>query len=174
VALENIADNSITSATIKDENIGTIDLADNSITSEKIVDENITAADIATGAVTTSEILNGTILTEDLANNAVTYDKMAIKIKCGLATNVVHGSTVNHGLGVIPTSIVATPVYNSNIEVGMAVLHVNIDNVTANSFDVALWIEVEGGLHLPPVVLDKVDGVFWPPENIYWIAIYLP
>ena len=190
-AIENIADNSITSAMVKDGNIDTVDLADNSVTSEKIADDTIvaediatggvttdeiaddtiTAADIAAGAVTTTEILDGTIATQDIGDSAVTYDKMAIKIKCGLATNVVHGSTINHNLGVVPTSVVATPVWDSSIEAGNAVLHVNVENVTANSFDVALWIEIEGK---PPILLDKVDGIAWPPENIYWIAVYSP
>ena len=166
-----IANDSITSEKIANETIVTFDLANDSVTSEKIADGGVKGSDIATSAVGADEIASGAVNTDELANSAVTYDKMVIKIKCGLATNVIHGSTVNHNLGVIPTSVVATPVYDPILEGGTSVLHVNVYNVTTNSFDIALWFEVEG---MPPIRLGKVDGISWPSQDVYWIAIFSP
>jgi uncharacterized Zn finger protein (UPF0148 family) len=179
-----IVNDSITSDKIKNGTITTNDLADNSITSAKIKDGEIKSGDIATdavvsskiaaSAVTSSEIASGAVDTSELANGAVTYEKMNIKIKCGLASNLIHGDTISHNLANIPTSIVVTPIYDPISEGGTVVLHANVYNVTINTFDIALWFEVEG---IPPLRLEKVDGDSGDPAesvDVYWIAIYSP
>ena len=179
-----IANDSITSDKIKNKTITTNDLADDSITSAKIKDGEINSGDIATdavgsseiasSAVTSSEIASGAVNTNELANGAVTYEKMNIKIKFGLASNVIHGDTVNHNLAITPTSIVVTPIYDPMSEGGTVVLHANVYNVTINTFDIALWFEVEA---IPPIRLEKVDGDSGDPAesvDVYWIAIYSP
>ena len=169
--LAEIANNSITGEKIADETITTADLANDSVTSDKIVNDTITSSDIAAGAVGSSEIATGAVDTDELADDAVTYDKMEIKIKCGLEPNAVHGATITHGLGYTPTSVVVTPVYDYTYEDGDAVIHANVNNVTTNSFDIALWFEVEG---TPPQTLQKVTASSWQSVDVYWIAIYLP
>ena len=174
-----IANNSITSEKIANETITADDLANDSVTSEKIVNDTIKSSDIASGAVGSSEIATGAVDTDELAADAVTYGKMAIKIKCGLATSVEHGDTINHGLGHTPTSVVVTPVYDELLDVGFelgsAVLHANVYNVDANSFDIALWIEIEGlGPAMPHLLLDKVEVPEYSSQDVYWIAIYSP
>ena len=171
IVSEDIANDSITSDKIKNYTIATNDLANNSVTSNKIADGTITSDDIGSGAVDTAE----------LAADAVTYDKMAIKIKCGIEENVKHGDTINHDLGVgyLPTSVVVTPVYDYTYESGTAVIHANTNNVTTTSFDIALWIEIEyDNLGNPPPdskYLHKVDGSLdYPSQDVYWIAIYDP
>jgi len=172
-----IANDSITSEKIANETIITADLANDSVTSEKIVNDTITSSDIASGAVESSEIATGAVDTGELADDAVTYEKMEIKIKCDLKPDVIHGTTINHGLGHIPTSVVVTPVYDEFLDLGFdlgtAVLHANVYNVDANSFDIALWIELEyAGMGLS---LQKVDGSpVYPAQDVYWIAIYSP
>jgi len=162
---ENIENNSIIGSKIKDYTIDTIDIANDSITSEKISDGEIESADIASGAVDTS----------DIADDAVTFDKMNTKIKCGLATSVIHGTTVDHGLDDTPTSVVLTPVYVSALESGNAVFHANVYDVGSTSFKIALWVEVQNTTaDNPPQLLEKVDGSTWDPQNVYWIAIYEP
>jgi len=181
----NIANDSITGDKIKNGTITTNDLADNSITSAKIKDGEVMSSDIATdavgsseiatAAVTSSEIASGAVDTSELANGAVTYEKMDIKIKCGLSSNVIHGDTVNHNLNNIPTSIVVTPVYDPISEGGTVVLHANVFNVTITSFDVALWFEIEYPWPNTPIRLEKVDGGAGDPVqsvDVYWIAIY--
>ena len=172
-----IANNSITSGKIANETIATVDLANDSVTSEKIVDGEVKSLDIATGAVGSDEIESGAVDTDELATDAVTYDKMKIKTKCGLATNVVHGSRVTHNLGFVPTSLVVTPVYDPTSEGGTVVLHANVYNVSTNSFDVALWFEIEYPFPVNPLRLEKVDGDPGDPvqsADVYWIAIYSP
>jgi len=160
-----ISNDSITSQKIKDGEIGTNDLANDSVTSIKIKDGEVKNADIASGAVDTDE----------LANNAVTYAKMEIKIKSGMETSAIHGKTVYHGLGTTPTSVILTPVYNSVLGSGNAVLHANVYNVDDDSFQIALWVELENTTtHNPPQFIDKVDGSTWGPQDVYWIAIYEP
>ena len=158
-----IANDSINGSKIADFSIASNDLANNSVTSLKIVDGTITAADIGADAVGSSEI----------TDNSVSYSDMAIKIKCGIATNVVNGSTITHSLGHIPTSVVVTPVYEPGVEDGKYVIHANIENnsLGSNSFDICLWYEVLG---TPPATLGVIDGVAWPSVNVYWIAIYSP
>jgi hypothetical protein len=179
-----IANNSITSEKIANETITTIDLANDSVTSEKITDGAVKSSDIASSAVGSSKIAPdavgadkiaaGAVGTDELSNNAVTYDKMEIKIKCGLATNVIHGSTVTHNLGEIPTSVVVTPVYDPTSEGGTVVLHANVYNISTDSFDVALWFEIEYPFPFNPIRLEKVDGDPGDPVqsvDVYWIAI---
>ncbi len=179
-----IANDSITGDKIKNKTITTNDLADDSIISAKIKDGEVKSSDIATdavgsseiatSAVTSSEIASGAVDTSELANSAVTYEKMNIKIKCGLASNVIHGDTISHNLAITPTSIVVTPIYDPLSEGGTVVLHANVYNVTINTFDIALWFEVEG---IPPLRLEKVDGDSGDPAesvDVYWIAIYSP
>jgi hypothetical protein len=66
-----------------------------------------------------------------------------------------------------------TPVYDESFEMGTAVLHANVYNVDADSFDIALWIEIEYlGMGWS---LQKVDGSpAYPAHDVYWIAIYSP
>ena len=180
-----IANNSITSEKIANGTITTDDLADDSVTSDKIVNDTIKSSDIGTdavgsseiasGAVGSDEIATGAVDTDELAADAVTYDKMEIKIKCGLATSVIHGDTINHGLGHTPTSVVVTPVYDYIYEGGYIVIHANVNNVTANSFDIALWAEMEYLGIMTSWCLQKVDGSLdYPAQDVYWIAIYSP
>lgn len=174
--LAEIANNSITSEKIANDTITTADLANDSVTGDKIVNDTITGSDIATDAVGSDEIAAGAVNTSELANDAVTYDKMAIKIKCGLEQDAVYGDTIYHNLGYIPTSVVVTPVYNYTYTyIGEnAVIHANVNNVTATSFDIALWIEVEYWMGMP-WFLHKVDGTLdYPAQDVYWIAIYSP
>jgi hypothetical protein len=165
----NISDNSITSEKILNGTIATSDLDDDSVTSAKIKDGEVKSSDIDTDAVGNAEIASGAVRSDEIDTNAVTFSKMAIKIKCGLEEDVVDGDTINHNLNTIPTSIVVTPVYNASIEAGTAVIHANIYNVDSNSFDVALWFEVQGA---PPSQLTRVSAPNF--VDIYWIAIYSP
>lgn len=175
IVSDNIANNSITSEKIKDDEVKTNDIANNSITSLKIKDGEIVAADIATDGVNSAEIASGAVNTAELADDAVTYAKMAQKIKCGLATSVIHGTSVAHGLGSTPTSVVVTPVYVSTLESGNAVFHANVYDVTSTQFKIALWVEVQNTTaNNPPQLLEKVDGITLDPQSVYWIAIYAP
>ena len=183
----NIANDSITGEKIKNGTIRTNDLANDSITSAKILNGEIKSDDIATdaigsseiatSAVTSSEIAYGAVGTSELTNGAVTYDKMKIKIKCGLASNLIHGDTINHNLANTPTSIIVTPIYDPLSEGGTVVIHANVFNVTTTSFDVALWFEIEYPFPITPIRLEKVDGDPGDPAesvDVYWIAIYSP
>ena len=165
VGSDQVADNSITSAKIRDEDIAAIDIATGAVTTDEILDETVGAADIADGAVTTSEILDGTIATTDIANGAVTYDKMAIKIKAGIS-EVVDGGTITHGLGVVPTAVVATPVNKPGWPDW--IYNVNVTSVNATSFTVSF-----AGRPDP-----SAAGIAWQqittPENVHWIAVYTP
>ena len=170
-----IAKYSITSENIANETITTGNLANDSVTSEKIADGAVNSSDIATDAVGSEEIANNSIGTLEIENDAVTYNDMAIKIKCGLAEDVVHGTTLYHTLPGTPTSVVVTPVYNRNLEGGTVVIHANVYNVTSNSFDIALWFEIEYPWPNTPIRLEKVDGGAGDPVqsvDVYWIAIY--
>ena len=181
IVSEDIANDSITSDKIKNLTIVTNDLANDSVNTEKIKDGEVKNADIATDAVRSAEIKDGEVKTSDIDSNAVTYDKMAIKIKSGIAENVKHGDTINHGLdlGYPPTSVVVTPVYDYTYEyipgeLGNAVIHANVNNVTDTTFGIALWIEIEYNFGMPNF-LQKVDGSGdYPSQDVYWIAIYDP
>lgn len=157
-----IVNDSITGDKIANFSITGNDLANNSITSQKIVDGTITSSDIGTDAVGSDEI----------ADNSVSYSDMAIKIKCGIATNVINGSTITHNLGHTPTSVVVTPIYEPGVENGTYFIHANIEynSLDSDSFDICLWFEVIG----LPSWSGVIDGVTWPPVDVYWIAIYSP
>lgn len=157
-------------------------IANDSITGDKIANFSITSDDLANGsvtnlkigsdAVTSDKIPSGAVGSSEIADNSVSYGDMAIKIKCGIATNVINGSTITHSLGHIPTSVVVTPVYDPGVEDGKYVIHANIEynSLDSDSFDICLWYETVG---LPPS-LGVIDGVAWLPVDVYWIAIYAP
>lgn len=165
-----IADNSITSTKIVNFSITSQDIENNSITSTKIpdaavgsseIDANaVGASEIASDAVGSSEIAASAVGASELANNAVTYDKMSIKIKYGLATDVIDGTSVSHGLGSTPSSVILTPVFNSTLG---NPLHANVFDVTSSDFQIALWQDVAGSL----IAISSSE-----PQSVYWIAVY--
>jgi hypothetical protein len=171
IKTEDLDDDSITSAKIKDGEVTSGDIAADAVTSSEIEDNAVGSSEIAAGAVGSSEIASGAVDTPDIANGAVTYEKMEIKITCGLATNVQNQSTISHGLTNTPTSVIVTPVHDSSILGGGYVLYANVYNVDANSFDITLWYELEGGAG----TINEVDGTApWDTIDVYWIAMYRP
>lgn len=159
IAAKDIANNSITSVKIAADAVGSSEIQDGAVTDDEIATGAVTDDEIASGAVGSSEIANGAISTVDIGDDAVTYAKMDIKIKYDLATGVVHGLTINHGLGSTPTAVILTPEYNSSI----GPLQANVYNVDSTSFQIALWKEVLNSL-------TTVSGS--EPQRVYWIAIY--
>ena len=158
-----LADESVTSVKIVNGTISTVDIADSSITSAKITDGTITSSDLATDSVDSTEIIAGAVGTGELASGAVTYEKMAIKIRCGKATDVYNGSSIAHNLGSIPISVVVTPIYDSSFGSGNATIYVNIISVSDTSFTITLYVEYTGSFN--PVTIGN-------PVDVYWIAIY--
>jgi hypothetical protein len=158
-----LADESITSAKIVNGTISTVDIADGSITGAKITDSTITSSDLATDSVDSSEIVAGAVGTSELASGAVTYEKMAMKIRCGKATDVYNGSSIAHNLGSTPTSVVVTPIYDSSFGSGNATIYANIISVSDTSFTITLYVQYTGSFS--PVIIGN-------PVDVYWIAIY--
>lgn len=172
---DKIVDGTITDADITSTGISRI--ADDAITSPKIAEaDGTTGQDTNTGsgvktghiqdsAVNSAKIADDTISTIDIANGAVTYDKMAIKIKAGIS-EVVDGGTITHGLGVVPTAVVATPVNKPGWPDW--IYNVNVASVNATSFTVSF-----AGRPDP-----SAAGIAWQqittPENVHWIAVYTP
>jgi hypothetical protein len=165
----NIVDNSIL---FNDINSNTINLltglnaiANDSITSEKIANFSINTNDLANNSITGQKIVDGTITESDIADDAITYEKMDIKIKYGLATDRINGSTISHGIGSTPICVIVTPDYKS-FGSGNASIHANVYDIGSSSFKVGLWFEEIGASGpLYPVVSGS-------PVDIYWIAIY--
>ena len=169
---EDIANDSITSSKIKNLTIATNDLANDSVTSEKIKDGEINSSDIADGsvgsddiatdAVDSAEIAAGAVDTSELKNNAVTYDKMAMKIKYGRATNKYNGSSISHDIGSNPAYVILTPEYSSDY--ANATISANVIEVGANSFTITLY-----AIYVDGTVTSIPSGT---PVDVYWIAIY--
>lgn len=165
----NIVDNSIL---YEDLNPNTIDfltglniIENDSITGEKIANFSITSNDLANNSVTSQKIVNGTINESDIADNAVTYDKMNIKIKYGIATDKINGSTISHGIGSTPLCVVVTPDYES-FGTGNAIIYANVYDIGSSSFKVGLWyMDIDSSGPLNPVNSSN-------PVDVYWIAIY--
>ena len=160
----NVKDNSITSEHIKNGTITTEDFAIDSITSSIIKDGEVETSDIATDAVTSAEIATDAVGTNELADDAVTYAKMNIKIRYGHANNVIHGSTIDHNLNAVPSSITVTPRYNSSLPTDSIII-VNVYGINSDSFRVAMSVFDGGGN------IVEVDGSTWGPEDIVWVAI---
>ena len=154
----NIANNSITGAMIENGTVDTVDIKDDAITGAKIPADAVDSSEIAAGAVTGSEIASGAVDTVDIADNAVTYAKMDIKIRYGLETGATNGTTVSHGLGTTPNSVIVTPVYG----IDDYILHANVHSVNGNTFSLALWKET-----ISTGVVSEVTSAI----NVYWIAI---
>jgi len=165
----NIVDNSIL---FDDLNSNTINLLtglniieNKSITNEKIANFTITSNELANNSVTSQKIVDGTINESDIADNAITYDKMNIKIKFGLATNRINGSSISHGIGSTPLCIVVTPDYAS-FGSGNVTIYANVFDIGSSSFKVGLWYqEIGSSGPLNPVTSSN-------PVDVYWIAIY--
>jgi hypothetical protein len=176
--LSRIAQNSINSNNIidysillSDLNSNTIDaitgmnaIENDSITGEKIANFSIASNDIANNSITSQKIVDGTISEDDFADDAVTYDKMNIKIKYGIATDRINGSSISHGIGTTPICVIVTPDYESFG--GNAAIYANVYNIGSSSFRVGLWYE-EIGSSGPLNPVSSSD-----PVDIYWIAIY--
>lgn len=154
-----IANNSITGNKIADGTIDTVDINNNAITSGKIADGTITSSDIGSGAVNTDE----------LANNSVTYSKMSIKIKYGTKSGTVHGTTVTHGLGSKPTSVILTPVYDSSILGGNYSIYANVYSISSTSFTIGLWYITFPTLGVHEIT--DADPYFTSGVSVNWIAI---
>ena len=177
--ISKITDNSINSNHIVDNSILFNDLNSNtinsltwlnviendSITGEKIANFSITGNELANNTITSQKIANGTINESDIADGAITYDKMAIKIKYGLATNRINGSTISHGIGSTPICVIVTPDFES-FGSGNATIIANVYDIGSTSFKVGLWYQDIGssGPLNPVTSSDSVD--------VYWIAIY--
>ncbi|KYK25127.1 hypothetical protein AYK24_05325 [Thermoplasmatales archaeon SG8-52-4] len=153
-----VANNSITSNKIKDYSVESIDLKNNSITSEKIPADTIGSSEIAEGAVGASEIATESVDTVDIADDAITYDKMDIKIRYGIKTDATNGSTISHGLGDIPATVILTPIYNDD----NYIIYANVFNIGSNSFSIDLWKVNK----ITSVISEVTSNV-----GIYWIAI---
>ncbi len=156
--INDIANGSITSAKIADLTINTEDIKNNSITSAKIATDAVDSSEIKDGAVRSSEIANGAITSDDIGDGEVTFDKMEIKIRYGTAS-VSSNDTINHNLGITPTSVVVTPRFDGS----NYVIHANIVSITSTQFTVGLWKET---FETPPVISEVTNDV-----TIYWIAI---
>jgi len=76
VSSDNLADDSVTTAKIKNGTIAAADLANGAVTSTKITNGTIATADLSDSAVTTAKISDGTIATADLADSSVTPAKI--------------------------------------------------------------------------------------------------
>jgi hypothetical protein len=75
--VEQIPDNSVTSAKIADGTITSADIGSNAVTSSKIADGTIAAADIASNAITTAKVANSAITGEKIADGTITGSKIA-------------------------------------------------------------------------------------------------
>lgn len=140
-------------------------IANDSLTGEKIANFSITSNDLANNSITTQKIVDGTITEPDIADDAVTYDKMNIKIKYGVATNRINGSSISHGIGSTPICVVVTPDYES-FGPGNAIIYANVYDIGSSSFRVGLWYG-DIGTSGPINPVSSSD-----PVDIYWIAIY--
>lgn len=152
-----VANNSITSAKIKDYSIDSIDIKNNSITKDKIPADEIGSSEIAEGAVGASEIASESVDTIDIADDAVTYDKMDIKIRYG-ESFAKNGSSISHGLGGPPTTVIVTPIYNG----GNFIYQVNINEINSNSFSIELWKINKLNSQISEVTTNI---------SVYWVAI---
>jgi len=140
-------------------------IVNDSITGEKIANFSITSNDLANNSITSQKIIDGTITEPDIADDAVTYDKMNIKIKYGVATDRINGSTISHGIGSTPICVVVTPDYES-FGPGNVAIYSNVYDIGSSSFRVGLWYEEIGSSGpLNPVTSSD-------PVDVYWIAIY--
>jgi hypothetical protein len=156
--INEIANGSITSEKIADLTIDTEDIKNNSITSAKIASDAVDSSEIRDGAVRSSEIANGAITSDDIGDGEVTFDKMEIKIRYGTAS-VSSNDTINHNLGITPSSVVVTPRFDGS----NYVIHANIVSITSTQFTVGLWKET---FETPPVISEVTSDV-----TIYWIAM---
>jgi hypothetical protein len=75
--VEQIPDNSVTSAKIADGTITSADIGSNAVTSSKIADGTIAAADLASNAITTAKVANNAVTGEKIADGAITGAKIA-------------------------------------------------------------------------------------------------
>ena len=165
----NIVNNSIL---LSDINLNTIEaitgmnaIENDSITGEKIANFSIASNDLANNSITSQKIVDGTITENDFADDAVTYDKMNIKIKYGVATNRINGSSISHGIGSTPICVIVTPDYES-FGLGNSMVYANVFDIGSSSFKVGLWYEEIGSSGpLNPVSSSN-------PVDVYWIAIY--
>ncbi|MGF3554967.1 MAG: hypothetical protein ACQXXF_06845, partial [Thermoplasmatota archaeon] len=177
--ISKITDNSINSNKIvnnsilfNDLNSITIDLLtglnvieNDSITGEKIANFSIDSNDLANDSITSQKIVNGTIIESDIADDAVSYNKMKIKIKFGLATSKINGSSIFHGIGHTPLCVIVTPDYGS-FGSGNSIIYANVYDIGSSSFKIGLWYQEIGssGSINPVTSSDSVD--------VYWLAIY--
>lgn len=153
-----VANNSITSEKIKDYSIDAIDIKNNSITKDKIPVDEIGSSEIAEGAVGASEIASDSVDTADIADDAITYAKMDIKIRYGSKTDAKNGSSISHGLGYTPATVIITPKYNGD----NYILHANVYEIDSNSFSIELWKVNKLTSQVSEVTTDV---------SVYWIAI---
>ena len=153
------ANDSITSVKIKDYAVDSIDIKNNSITAGKIPADAVGSSEIAAGAVGASEIASEAVDTGDIADDAVTFDKMDMKIKCGLETSAINGTKVTHELGGAPTSVTLTPRYDG----ANFVIVANVISVSSTEFTVGLWTIT---FATPPVITEVTSGV-----DVYWVAM---
>ena len=177
--ISKIAQNSINSNNIindsilyNDLNSNTINLltglniiTNDSITGEKIANFSINSNDLANNSITSQKIVDGAITESDISDDAVTYDKMNIKIKYGVATDKINGSSISHGIGSTPICVVVTPDYET-FGSGNSTIYANVYDIGSSSFRVGLWYQNIGSSGpLNPVSSSD-------PVDIYWIAIY--
>ena len=156
--INEIADGSITSEKIADLTIETEDIKNDSITSAKIATDAVDSSEIKEGAVRSSEIANGAITSDDIGDGEVTFDKMEIKIRFGTAS-ISNNETINHNLGITPSSVVVTPKFDDS----NYVIHANIVSITSTQFTIGLWKETFGS---NPEISEITSDV-----TIYWIAM---
>lgn len=76
-AANHLANNSVTSKTIKNGQVKTKDLQNNAVNAAKLADGAVTGSKIADQAVTTGKIAGNAVTTAQIANNAVTTGKIA-------------------------------------------------------------------------------------------------
>jgi len=83
---------------------------------------------------------------------------LEMKIRFGTAS-ISSNETINHNLGITPSSVVVTPKFHDD----NYVIHANIVSITSTQFTVGLWKETFG---TNPEISEVTSDV-----TIYWIAM---
>lgn len=77
------------------------------------------------------EVQDGATL--DLNDGAIlTYEDVTVSgpVRFGTASNVVTGTTIAHGIGTTPTSVILTPQYNGALTQSLYVMSTDATNIT--------------------------------------------